>query len=212
MVDSTICCLKELKEDPKTSKLFKDRTGVFKEIMGEEWESKGNPELFDRTVYCSCIQGDESFKSFNNISSVFSMFDSRLFHRSKDCLQEYGKDNLSSIDQLLCLWEANGIWGEDMGFHTWYWQTGHLIRVQSILNCAVFTVQVVLSSRILRQYHQCLQVVTSHLLTKSALNSDFPNLATWYCITDPKMCILPVTKATVECSFSDIYMRRWRQG
>ena len=38
MVDSTIPCLKELREDPITSTGlgFKDRTGVFKEFMGED--------------------------------------------------------------------------------------------------------------------------------------------------------------------------------
>ena len=36
MVDSTISCLKELKEDPKTSTWFKDRTGVLKELIGKD--------------------------------------------------------------------------------------------------------------------------------------------------------------------------------
>ena len=36
IVDSTISCLKELKEDLKTSTWFKDRTGVFKELMGDD--------------------------------------------------------------------------------------------------------------------------------------------------------------------------------
>ena len=39
MVDSTVSCLiKELKEDPKTRKWFRDRTSVFKEFIGEDWE------------------------------------------------------------------------------------------------------------------------------------------------------------------------------
>ena len=36
MVESAISCLKGLKEDRKTSIWFKDRTGVFKEQMGED--------------------------------------------------------------------------------------------------------------------------------------------------------------------------------
>ena len=34
MVDSTISCLKELKEDPKTRTWLKNCTGVVKELMG----------------------------------------------------------------------------------------------------------------------------------------------------------------------------------
>ena len=38
MVDSTISCLMELQEDPKTSTYawFNDRTRVLKELMGED--------------------------------------------------------------------------------------------------------------------------------------------------------------------------------
>ena len=36
MVDSTISCVKELKKDPNTSTWFKDRTGVFGELMGKD--------------------------------------------------------------------------------------------------------------------------------------------------------------------------------
>ena len=36
MVDNTISCVKELKEDPKTSTWFEDHTGVFKEILGDD--------------------------------------------------------------------------------------------------------------------------------------------------------------------------------
>ena len=36
MVDSTISCLKELKEGPTTSTWLKDHTGVFKELLGED--------------------------------------------------------------------------------------------------------------------------------------------------------------------------------
>ena len=38
MVDSTIPCLKELKENPKTKTGFKDSTGMFKELMVEDWD------------------------------------------------------------------------------------------------------------------------------------------------------------------------------
>ena len=56
-----------------------------------------------------------------------------------------------------------------------------------------------------------LQEVTSYLLTKSTLNSAFPNLATLYCIPATcTQCILPVTKATVEYSFSG--MRKVETG
>ena len=38
MVDNTVPCVKELKEDPKINTGFKDRTGtcMFKEHMGED--------------------------------------------------------------------------------------------------------------------------------------------------------------------------------
>ena len=36
MVDSTISCKKELKEEPKTTSWFEDHIGVFKELLGEE--------------------------------------------------------------------------------------------------------------------------------------------------------------------------------
>ena len=36
MVGSTSFCLKELKEDPKTSTYFKDCTSVLKELMAED--------------------------------------------------------------------------------------------------------------------------------------------------------------------------------
>ena len=89
MVDSN--SLKKLKEDPKTSTWFKDRVKCVQGAYGRgQRDSEGNQERFNRTVYCSCIQGD-SFKSFSklnvsNISSAFSLFDSRLFPSSEDCL------------------------------------------------------------------------------------------------------------------------------
>ena len=121
--------------------------------------SEGNKKSSNRIVRCSCIQGNESFKSFSklkvsNISSAFSLFDSRLFPSSEDCLQEYGKDNPSSLDQLLWQWATSGVWGQDMGFHNWYWQTRHRTIVQSILKHVVVTVRVVLYSTSLRQHHQ----------------------------------------------------------
>ena len=69
-------------------------------------DTEDNKECFNGKVYCFCIQGDESFKCFSkmkvsNISSAFSLFDSRLFPSSNDFLQEYDKDNLSGLDQLL---------------------------------------------------------------------------------------------------------------
>ena len=54
---------------------------------------------FNRKVYCSCIQSDESFSKLkvSNISSAFSLFDSRIFPSLEDCVQEYGKDNLQIL-------------------------------------------------------------------------------------------------------------------
>ena len=40
MVDSTTSWLQVLKEDPKTRTWFKDCAGVFKELMGEDWENQ----------------------------------------------------------------------------------------------------------------------------------------------------------------------------
>ena len=40
LVDSTIFCLKELKEDSKTSTWFKDHTGLFKKLTGEDSDSQ----------------------------------------------------------------------------------------------------------------------------------------------------------------------------
>ena len=52
MVDSIISRPKELNEDSKTSTWFKDHTGLFKELMGEDSKiSKGDQECFKRTVY-----------------------------------------------------------------------------------------------------------------------------------------------------------------
>ena len=104
MVDSTVSCLKELKEDCKTSTRFKDRTCVFNELMGEDWEIQKviKNALTGKFIALASMQGDESFKSFSNlnvsnISSAFSLFDSYLFPSLEDRLQEYGKDNLQTL-------------------------------------------------------------------------------------------------------------------
>ena len=124
-------------------------------------------------VYCSCIQGDESFKNFSKlniskISSAFSLFDSHLFPSLEDCLQEYGKNNLQTLisiyrsEKQVAFEDKTGVATLDIDK-----QGTKLYRVQSILKHAVFTLHVVLCSTSLRQH---LQEVTcnSHLLTVSA--------------------------------------------
>ena len=64
MVDSTVSCLKELKEDAKTRTIYKCVQGAYGRGLRD---TEGNQERFNKTVYCSCIQVDESFKSFRGL-------------------------------------------------------------------------------------------------------------------------------------------------
>ena len=161
MVGSTIPCLKELREDPKTSTGFKDRTR-------EDWEIQKvikNTSIGQFTALASRV-----LKVSANISSAFSLFDSRLFRSSKDCLQEYSKDNFSSLGKLLLQW--NRQWNtckQQMAFEgkTWIDRQGTQLESKVFWSRLYLQFRLSYVPRASDSTTNDPQEVTSHFLTDS---------------------------------------------
>ena len=183
MVNSTASCLKELKEDPKSSTWFKDCTGVFKELMGKDWEIQEVIKNTSTGQSIVLIQGDISFRElkFSNISYKHSLSLIFIFF----LVQKVACKSMARItfQALINIYSSE----QQVAFEGKTWaSTLDIDRQDTELESKVFW-SVLFSQFRLSYVPQSsnsttndLQEFTSNLLTDSALNSAFPSLATLY--------------------------------
>ena len=114
-------------------------------------DSEGNQECFKRTVYYHCRVTKVSANWRLLIPHQHFVCLILIFFQIKKLPARIYMARIAFqalISFYISEQAASGIWGRDMDFNNWYWQTRYLTkaRVQIILKHVVVTVQVVLWS------------------------------------------------------------------
>ena len=203
MVESTLDCLKELKEDTNTTTWFKDHSAVFTDNMqlGDR-----NIDITDtmktqfvQNVYRlyieSVINHIKSRIEKTDFISSMAVFDPKHLHDDESKLSDYGTEKI----KILSAWYGSV---QDVQFD------GQKGSSEPDIDPEDTESEWKLFRRLMHLHHKksSLQQVLSALLSSTTIATSFPNLAKLAAI----LIVLPVTTATVERTFSSMKLIKTR--